>query len=55
MTTVDIVPLRTGEAVYELAGVTHTVASWEQAVADVRRLGLTPNVLPFGPTPHVLP
>lgn len=54
MTAIDIAPLRSGEAVFELEGQTFTFPSWESAVADVRRRGLTPHLLPFSPTPHVL-
>lgn len=40
MTTATIRPLRSGEAVFELNGVTHLFGSWREAAAeaDARRL-----------------
>jgi hypothetical protein len=51
LTTATIQPLPSGAAVLELHGTAQDFPSWEAAVAEARRRGAVPNVLPFPPTP----
>ena len=51
MTTANIQPLPCGAAVFELRGMTHMFPTCDEAVAETRRRGITPNLLPLPQLP----